>query len=75
MKRVLHYLILAAVLLGVPFACCVLGGHTELIDGLKNFPPRTEDWGFKPELLWNHRRPFRWGAFFGLAAFTAWCWT
>ena len=73
MKRVLHYLILAAVLLGVPFACCVLGGHTELIDGLKNFPPRTEDWGFKPELLWNHRRPFRWSAFFGLAAFTAWC--
>ena len=73
MRRVLHYALLAAILIGVPLACCVWGGHAELIDGLKSFPPRTEDWGFRPELLWNHRRPFRWGAFIGLVAFTALC--
>ena len=71
MKRVLHYALLAVVLLGVPLACCVWGGHDELLDGLKSFPPRTEDWGFRPELLWNHRRPFRWCVFIGLVAFTA----
>ena len=44
-----------------------------MLDGLKSFPPRTEDWGFRPELLWNHRRPFRWCVFIGLVAFTALC--
>ena len=73
MKRVLHYLILAAILLGVPALCAWLGGYDEIWEGLKNFPPRTEDWGFHPEKLWNCRRPFRWGAFVGLAAFTALC--
>jgi hypothetical protein len=73
LRRVLHYALLAAILLGVPLACCVWGGHAELLDGLKSFPPRTEDWGFRPELLWNHRRPFRWGAFIGLVTFTALC--
>ncbi len=73
LKRVFHYAILAAALLGVPLACCVLGGHTELLEGVKSFPPRTEDWGLRPELLWNHRRPFSWWAFSGLVAFTALC--
>lgn len=72
-KRLLHYAVLAAVLLGVPLACCVLGGHHELLEGVKSFPPRTEDWGFHPELLWNHRRPFTWPAFIGLAVFTFIC--
>ena len=73
MKRVLHYLILAAILLGVPALCAWLGGYDEIWEGVKSFPPRTEDWGFHPEKLWNYRRPFRWGAFIGLMAFTAWC--
>lgn len=72
-KRVVHYAVLAAALLGVPLACCILGGHSELLEGVKSFPPRTEDWGFHPELLWNHRRPFSWWAFSGLMAFTALC--
>lgn len=72
-KRLLHYLVLAAVLLGVPLACCILGGHQELLDGVKSFPPRTEDWGLRPELLWNHRRPFTWPAFIGLVLFTLLC--
>ncbi|MBQ2628530.1 MAG: hypothetical protein IJG13_02525 [Kiritimatiellae bacterium] len=72
-KRIVHYAVLAAALLGVPLACCMLGGHSELLEGVKSFPPRTEDWGFHPELLWNHRRPFSWWAFSGLMAFTALC--
>ena len=72
-KRIAHYAILAVVLLGVPLACCVFGGHDEILEGVRNFPPRTEDWGFHPELLWNHRRPFSWPWFFGFLSFTALC--
>ena len=43
MKRIAHYLILATVLLGVPFLCCWLGGSDEILEGVKQFPPRTED--------------------------------
>ena len=73
MKRVLHYLILAAVLLGTPFACCLLGGYDSILEGVKQFPPRTEDWGFHPELLWNVRRPFNWWWFLGMSGFTFAC--
>ena len=72
-KRVVHYLILASVLLGVPLACCVLGGHEDILEGVATFPPRTEDWGLRPELLWSTRRPFNWWAFLGLGLFTATC--
>jgi hypothetical protein len=67
-RRVIHYLVLAAVLLGVPLACAWLGGRRELLDGLLAFPPRTEDWGLDPSKLWNMRRPFSWLVFIGLAA-------
>lgn len=70
MKRIVHYLILAAVLLGTPLVCCWLGGYDEILEGVKQFPPRTEDWGFHPEKLWNVRRPFNWFWFLGLSAFT-----
>lgn len=72
-KRILHYLILAAVLLGVPALCAWLGGFDEIWEGVKGFPPRTEDWGFHPEKLWNHRCPFSWPWFAGMAALTALC--
>ena len=72
-KRIAHYLILAAVLLGTPLLCCVLSGHEQLLEGVRRFPPRTEDWGFRPELLWNYRRPFSWWAFSVLFLFTATC--
>ena len=72
-KRILHYLILAAILLGTPALCAWLGGYGEIWEGVKSFPPRTEDWGFHPEKLWNCRRPFTWCAFIGLLAFTSWC--
>lgn len=70
MKRILHYLLLALVLLGIPCACALVSGNTEILDGLRQFPPRTEDWGFHPEKLWNIRRPFNWWWFLGMTTFT-----
>ena len=72
-KRILHYVILAALLIGTPLVCCLLGGYDEILEGVKNFPPRTEDFGFYPEKLWNNRCPFNWWAFIGLVLFTAMC--
>jgi len=73
MKRILHYLMLAAVLVGLPLLCCALGGYDEILEGVRQFPPRTEDWGFRPEKLWNVRRPFNWYWFAGFTLFTAAC--
>ena len=72
-RRILHYLILAAVLLGVPLLCAVIGGSDEILSGLRQFPPRTEDWGLRPEKLWNVRRPFNRAWFVGMVAFTVAC--
>lgn len=72
-KRILHYLILASVLLGVPALCAWFGGFDEIWEGVKSFPPRTEDWGFHPEKLWNRRCPFSWPWFVGMAALTFLC--
>lgn len=73
MKRVYHYALLASVLVGLPLVCCYLGGHDEILEGVKHFPPRTEDFGFHPEKLWNYRRPFSWYWFLGLTVFTFGC--
>ena len=70
MKRLLHIVLLAAVLLGTPALCAWLGGPEGIWEGIQSFPPRTEDWGVHPEKLWNHRCPFSWPWFMGLAAFT-----
>ena len=66
-KRIIHYLLLATVLLGVPLACAWLGGRHDVLEGVRTFPPRTEDWGLDPSKLWNMRRPFSWVAFVMLA--------
>ena len=73
MKRIVHYLLLAAILVGLPLACCLMGGYDEILAGVKSFPPRTEDFGLHPEKLWNYRRPFNWCWFLGMATFTAGC--
>ena len=73
MKRVLHYLLLALLLLGVPYVCCLVGGYDDVLEGVRQFPPRTEDWGFHPEKLWNVRRPFNWWWFLGMCLFTFVC--
>ena len=73
MKRLLHYLILAGILLGAPAFFAWVGGYDEIWEGVKSFPPRTEDWGFHPEKLWNHRCPFSWPWFIGMFFFTFLC--
>ena len=72
-KRILHYLILAVTLLGLPAFFAWVGGSDEIWEGVKSFPPRTEDWGFHPEKLWNHRHPFCWPWFLVYAGFTFAC--
>ena len=73
MKKIVHVLVLAMVLLGVPAICAWLGASPEIWEGVRSFPPRTEDWGFRPEKLWNVRCPFSWPWFFGMVAFTIAC--
>lgn len=70
MKKAFHIAILALVLLGTPALCAWLGGYDEIWEGVKSFPPRTEDWGLKPEKLWNHRCPFSWTWWIGFVAWT-----
>ena len=72
-KRLLHIALLGAILLGVPALCAALGGSPEIWEGVKSFPPRTEDWGIRPDKLWNYRRPFSWPWFIGFALFTVAC--
>lgn len=72
-KRIVHYLLLAAILLGTPFVSCYLGGYDEILEGMKAFPPRTEDWGMRHDFLWNFKRPFHWGFFIGFSLFTLLC--
>ena len=72
-KRTLHIFLLAAILLGVPALCAAFFGPPGIWEGVKSFPPRTEDWGMRPEALWNYRCPFSWPWFIGYALFTFAC--
>ncbi len=69
--RSAHYLILFAVLVGVPYVCCLLSGKADILDLVRTIAPKTEDWGSRPEMLWNCRRPFSWWAFAAIGAVVA----
>ena len=71
MKKLLHYLILAVVLVGLPLACCVLAGYDEMLSDVKAFPPRCEEWMQMPERLWRLKCPFSWPVFIGMGVFVA----
>ena len=66
MKRIVQYLILAAVLVGLPLGCAWLAGDEAALRGAAAFPPRTEDWGAAE--YWQRRCPFNWTMFVALAA-------
>ena len=66
MKRLVQYLILAAVLVGLPLGCAWIAGMDEILSGVAAFPPRTEDWGAAE--YWQQRCPFNWTVFVVLAA-------
>ena len=63
MKKVAHYLVLAAVLVGLPLACCLLAGYDGMLADVKAFPPRCEEWMRMPERLWRLKCPFSWPIF------------
>ena len=65
-KRVFHYLILAAMLVGLPLGCAWIAGKDEILSGVAAFPPRTEDWGAAE--YWQRMCPFNWTVFVALAA-------
>ena len=66
LKKALHYLLLAAVLVGLPMGCAYLAGYDEMLAGVAAFPPRTEDWGAAE--YWQQKCPFNWTVFAALAA-------
>ena len=71
MKRCLHYLVLAALLVAVPLLCCICAGYDDMLADVAAFPPRCDDWVDLPERLWEVKCPFSWYAFAGMSAFVA----
>ena len=43
MKRIVQYLILAAVLVGLPLGCAWIGGYQEVLADVFEIAPRCED--------------------------------
>lgn len=56
MKRIVHCVILVAVLIGLPLVAAWLDGRDGVLSGIAAFPPRTEDWG-GPD-YWQRQCPF-----------------
>ena len=67
-RKIIQYLILTVILIGLPLLCAWIDGNDEIIRGLTAFPPRTEDWGSNPSKLWNLAKPFSWPVFIVMAA-------
>ena len=65
-RHIFHYLLLTAVLVGIPLAAAWVGGKDEVLSGVAAFPPRTEDWGAAE--YWQRQCPFNWAVFVALAA-------
>lgn len=62
-EQVLHYFLLAALLVGLPLACCVLAGYDGMLADVKAFPPDCRNWAHDPTRLWPVKCPFKWWAF------------
>ena len=71
MKRCLHYIVLAALLVAVPLLCCICAGYDDMLADVAAFPPRCDDWMGLPERLWEVKCPFNWYAFVGMSAIAA----
>ena len=69
LKRLVHYFLLAVTLIGTPLVCCLVDGKDEVLELVRTIAPVTEDWGSRPEMLWNCRCPFNWWLFGAMAAF------
>ena len=63
MKRIVQYLILAAVLVGLPLGCAWVGGYHEVLADVFEIAPKCEDWVNDPARLWRVKCPFNWWIF------------
>ena len=71
MKRVVHYLLLAAVLVGLLMWCAYLTGYDEMLADVAAFPPWCEEWLDDSTRLWRVKCPFNWWVFALFALITA----
>ena len=71
MKRIVQYLILAAILVGLPLGCAWVAGYDAMLDDVRAFPPRCEEWMRMPERLWHLKCPFNWPIFIGMVVSVA----
>ena len=58
LKKATHYLLLAAVLVGLPMGCAYLARYDEMLADVAAFPPRCEEWLDDPTRLWRVECPF-----------------
>ena len=60
MRRIVQYLILAAVLVGLPLGCAWIGGYDEVLADVAKIAPQCERWVDDPTRLWSVKCPFSW---------------
>ena len=70
-RRIVHCLLLAAVLVGLPLLCAWLGGKEEVLADVAAFPPKGEEWLQMADRLWAVRCPFSWRVFLLFLAIVA----
>ena len=63
MRRIIHYLTLAAVLVGLPLGCAWIGGYDEVLADVFEIAPQCEKWVNDPVRLWRVKCPFNWWIF------------
>lgn len=63
-----HFSILAVVLVGIPFVCCLLFGNDQMLRDVLAFPPDCENWLADPRRLWQMKCPFNGWVFGFLSA-------
>ena len=70
MKKIVHYLILAAVLVGLPLGCAWVAGYDAMLADVGEIAPQCEKWVNDPVRLWRVKCPFNWWVFALFAAIT-----
>ena len=68
MKRIVHYLLLAAVLVGLPLGCAWVAGYDAMLADVAEIVPRCEEWADDPTRLWRMKCPFDWRVFVAMAS-------
>ena len=71
MRRIVQYLVLAAVLVGLPLGCAWIGGYDEVLADVAKIAPQCERWVDDPTRLWSVKCPFCWWVFATMGVFVA----